>query len=345
MKLPGMVHARNVRPPLAGATLRSIDESSVASIPGFVRVVSRGNYVAVVCEREEQAIARRAAAESRMDSRPRPRRSRRPTELFDYMRGATPTSSDEPSVRATRPRRSRAPTRVIEAEYEVPFQGHTAIGPAHALADPSDGQMTIYSNDMKSYGLRNGVAQFLDMPRERVRVVYMDGPQVYGRTAADDAGFEAAFLAHELGRPVRVQWMRHEETAWDTKGPAYVFKLRGGLDAQGKLVALEYDALRRRPQPPRLQRARHRADRAAHGQAARDSRPRAAPKRLRSCMRIPNQRMTTHVVGAADDLGDAAAHRQPARPQRSAGDVRVRVVHRRARGGRQAPTPCSSGST
>jgi CO/xanthine dehydrogenase Mo-binding subunit len=80
------------------------------------------------------------------------------------------------------------------------------------------------------------------MPRERVRVVYMDGPQVYGRTAADDVGFEAAFLARELGRPVRVQWMRDEETAWDTKGPAYTFKLRGGLDAQGKVTALDYAA-------------------------------------------------------------------------------------------------------
>jgi CO/xanthine dehydrogenase Mo-binding subunit len=95
---------------------------------------------------------------------------------------------------------------------------------------------------MKSYGLRNGVAQFLQMPRDRVRVVWMEGSQAYGRTAADDAGFEAAFLAKELGRPVRVQWMRHEETAWDTKGPAYALKLRGALDAQGNLVALEYDA-------------------------------------------------------------------------------------------------------
>jgi CO/xanthine dehydrogenase Mo-binding subunit len=103
--------------------------------------------------------------------------------------------------------------------------------------------MTIYSNDMKSYGLRNGVAAFLDMPREKVRVVYMEGPQVYGRTAADDAGFEAAFLAKELGRPVRIQWTRAEESAWDTKGPPYVFKLRGGLDAAGKLTALHYDAV------------------------------------------------------------------------------------------------------
>ena len=137
------------------------------------------------------------------------------------------------------------------------------------MADPSNGQMTIYSNDMKSYGMRNGVAQFLGMPRDQVRVVWMEGPQGYGRTAADDAGFEAAYLAKEIGRPVRVQWMRHEETAWDTKGPAFTFKMRGGLDAQGNLVALDYNAQRRRLQSRRLQRARHGADRAAHGHAAR----------------------------------------------------------------------------
>jgi len=241
MKLPGMVHARNVRPPLAGATLLRIDESSVADLAGFIRVVNRGNYVAVICEREEQAI--RAARELKVEwKRPAVAPFPASSELFDYMRSATPTSRNEAVIQGDPLAAFEGAKRVIEAEYEVPFQGHTAIGPAHALADPSDGQMTIYSNDMKAYGLRNGVAKFLDMPREKVRVVYMDGPQVYGRTAADDAGFEAAFLAKELGRPVRVQWMRDEETAWDTKGPPYVFKLRGALDEQGKLSALEYDA-------------------------------------------------------------------------------------------------------
>ncbi|MGH7635395.1 MAG: molybdopterin cofactor-binding domain-containing protein, partial [Gemmatimonadaceae bacterium] len=124
----------------------------------------------------------------------------------------------------------------------MPFQGHTAFAPAHALADPSNGQMTIYSNDMKSYGMRNGVATFLNMPRDQVRVVWMEGPQGYGRTAADDAGFEAAYLAKELGRPVRVQWMRQEESAWDTKGPAFLVKMRGALDAAGRLVGYEYSA-------------------------------------------------------------------------------------------------------
>ena len=241
VKLPGMVHARNVKPPIAGAQLRGIDESSVADLPGFVKVVSRGNYVAVVCEREEQAI--RAARQLKAEWAP-PAEAPFPTSeaLFDYIRSTEPTSTSASDLTGDPDAALASADQVIEAEFEVPFQGHTAIGPAHAMADPSDGQMTIYSNDMKSYGLRNGVAQFLDMPRERVRVVYMDGPQVYGRTAADDVGFEAAFLARELGRPVRVQWMRDEETSWDTKGPAYTFKLRGGLDAQGKVTALDYAA-------------------------------------------------------------------------------------------------------
>ncbi|HYM33913.1 MAG TPA: molybdopterin cofactor-binding domain-containing protein, partial [Steroidobacteraceae bacterium] len=92
MKLPRMVHARNVRPPFAGATLERIDESSVKNVPGFIRVVSRGNYVAVICEREEQAI--RAARQLKVDWK-RPATAPFPpsSELFDYIRRATPSSS------------------------------------------------------------------------------------------------------------------------------------------------------------------------------------------------------------------------------------------------------------
>ena len=295
MKLPGMVHARNVRPPYAGATLQRIDESSVADIPGFIRVVSSGNYVAVICEREEQAI--RAARQLKVEwQRPASAPFPASDDLFNYMRKATPTSTGEAQVQGDPDAALAGAARVIEAAYEVPFQGHSAIGPAHALADPSDGQMTIYSNDMKAYGLRNGVARFLNMPRERVRVVYMDGPQVYGRTAADDAGFEAAFLAREIGRPVRMQWMRDEETAWDTKGPPYVFTLRGGLDAQGKVVALDYDACAldhnhlgyNEPETVLIaQLMGRRPERPARGSAETPS----------VMYAIPNRRMTTRIVG------------------------------------------------
>jgi nicotinate dehydrogenase subunit B len=241
VKLPGMVHARNVKPPMAGATLVSVDEASVNDVPGLVRVLRKGNYVAVVCEREEHAI--RAARQLKCEwSAPASAPFPASEGLFDHMRAAAPTFSAPPMVVGDPDAAFASAAKVIEAEYQIPFQGHTAIGPAHATADPSDGQMTIYSNDMKSYGLRNGVAQFLGLPRDRVRVIWLEGPQAYGRTAADDAGFEAAWIAKEIGRPVRVQWMRNEETAWDTKGPAFLVKMRGALDAEGRLQAFEWDA-------------------------------------------------------------------------------------------------------
>jgi CO/xanthine dehydrogenase Mo-binding subunit len=241
VKLPGMVHARNVKPPLAGAKLIGIDESSVRNMPGFIKVVSKGNYVAVVCEREEQAINASRALKVNWE---KPATAPFPAsdDLFAYMRAAKPTSIGRPIVVGNVDTALATAAKVVEAEYDIPFQGHTAIAPAHAMADPSNGQMTIYSNDMKSYGMRVGVAQFLGIPKEQVRVVWMEGPQGYGRTAADDAGFEAAYIAKEIGRPVRVQWMRNEETAWDTKGPAFTCKLRGGLDAQGNLIALDYNS-------------------------------------------------------------------------------------------------------
>jgi nicotinate dehydrogenase subunit B len=241
VKLPNMVHARNVKPPYAGAKLIGIDEASVRNLPGFVRVVSKGNYVAVVCEREEQAINASRKLKANWE---KPTTAPFPSseDLFQFMRAATPTSVSNPVIVGNPDSAFAGAAKIVEADYEVPFQGHTAFSPAHAMADPSDGLMTIYSNDMKSYGMRAGVATFLGMPKDKVRVVWMEGPQGFGRTAADDAGFEAAYIAKEIGRPVRMQWMRDEETAWDTKGPAFAVKVRGGLDASGNLVAYAYHA-------------------------------------------------------------------------------------------------------
>jgi CO/xanthine dehydrogenase Mo-binding subunit len=296
VKLPGMVHARNVKPLFACAKLTGIDESSVKSLPGFIKVVSKGNYVAVVCEREEQAIR---AARQLKTTWEKPSTAPFPAseDLFNYMRAATPrpgpagqsepTPGSRPAVEGdselrnqrsrpaaggdagihvppSRPPASRNPemrapvsgpmvvgnpdaafsgaAKIIEAEYEIPFQGHTAFAGAHALADPSNGQMTVYTNDMKSYSMRRGIATFLGMPHDSVRVIWMMGPQGFGRSAAEDAAFEAAWIAREIGRPVRMQWMREEETAWDTKGPAFLVKVRGALDNEGTLVAYDFHA-------------------------------------------------------------------------------------------------------
>ena len=295
IKLPGMVHARNVKPPFAGAKLTGIDESSVRNLPGFIKVMNKGNYVAVVCEREEQAIRAARQLKTTWD-KPSVAPFPKSDDLFQYMRTTNPTSSANPTVVGSPDEAFAGAAKVIEAEYEIPFQGHTAFAGAHATADPSNGLMTVYSNDMKSYSMRTCIAAFLGMPRDKVRVVWMQGPQGFGRTAAEDAGCEAAWIAHELGRPVRMQWMRDEETAWDTKGPAFLVKMRGGLDGDGRLVAYDYNARScdynhvgyNEPDTVLI----------AQLMGARRARPSAGSSSLPSDMyAIPNRRMKSEVVG------------------------------------------------
>src|SRR6266702_3287884 len=120
VKLPGMVHARNVKPPVAGAKLTGIDESSVQRLPGFIKVVSKGNYLAVVCEREEQAI--NAARQLKVNwEKPATAPFPSSEDLFKYMRSATPTSSATPTVVGDPDAALAGAAKVIEAEYEVPF--------------------------------------------------------------------------------------------------------------------------------------------------------------------------------------------------------------------------------
>ncbi len=295
VKLPGMVHARNVKPPFACAKLTGIDESSVKNLPGFIRVMNKGNYVAVVCEREEQAIAAARALKTTWE---KPVTAPFPSSenLFDYLRTATIEGPARPSTTGDPDAAFANAAKTIEAEYQIPFQGHTSFAGAHALADPSNGLMTLYSNDMKTYGMRRGIATFLGMPADRVRVVYMQGPQGFGRTAAEDAAAEAAWIAQQLGRPVRVQWMRDEETAWDSKSPAFLVKMRGALDADGRLVGYEYNA--RACDLNHLGYNDPQTTLIAQLMGTRAARPGGGSASLPSdSYSIPNRRMTADVVG------------------------------------------------
>src|SRR5262249_36849274 len=130
--------------------------------------------------------------------------------------------------------------RVIEGEYEFPTQSHASMGPACAVADVRPDGATIWTSTQKPYDSAACVAELLDLPREKVRAIWMFGTGSYGRNDQGDATAEAAILSQHVGRPVRVQYMRHEGLAWDPKGTAAVNRGRAGLDASGKVIAYEY---------------------------------------------------------------------------------------------------------
>jgi len=239
LRVPGMLHGRVIRPPEAGAKLLSVDAS--ARLPGLVQVVRRGDFLGVVCEREEQAIdaARRLPVEW---SRPAPMFWAGYDDLYRHLRATKPKASKEEGVKGDVDAAIAQAARVVEARYEYPFQSHASMGPACAIADVRDGGAVVWFGGQKPYPARLALAELLQLPGEKVRVVWMPGPGSYGMNDADDCAADAAVLAQAVGRPVRLQYMRSDGTGWDPKGPPIAFRMRAGVNATGGVFAWDYEA-------------------------------------------------------------------------------------------------------
>jgi nicotinate dehydrogenase subunit B len=235
---PGMLHARMVRPPVAGATIGSIDESSVRDIPG-VKVHREKEFLAVIAENEWDAV--RAAEKLKVEwSNVTPPFPEGPAAIYDHIRKAPARKREDVKPVGNVDDAFRNAARVVEAEYEWPFQSHACMGPACALVEIKDGEVTCWTGSQKPHFVRDGIARTLNMPMDKVRAIWVVGPGSYGRSDADDAAMDAAVLARVTGRPVRVQYSRVEGTAWDPKGPASIHRARAAIDASGRIVAYEF---------------------------------------------------------------------------------------------------------
>jgi CO/xanthine dehydrogenase Mo-binding subunit len=231
---PGMLHARVVRPPAIGARLLSVDESSVRTIPGIVKVVREGNFLAVVARTEWGAI--RGAQQLKAtwsDWAGLPDESR----LWEHVRATKIVKDDVTSdVGHAEQVLPQAATH-LSATYDFAIHTHGSIGPSCAVAEFRDGKLTSWSASQGTHSLRKQLATMLSLPEEHVRAVYVEGAGCYGRNGHEDAAADAALLARATGRPVRVQWMRADEHGWDPKGAPTLIDLQAGLDATGKVVA------------------------------------------------------------------------------------------------------------
>ena len=239
VKVEGMLHARVLRPPSAGCGPVAIDESSIVGIPG-ARVIREKDMVAVVAEHEWDAV--RAARELKVTWAPPCTPFPEMAKLHDHIRQAKPIGGQVPINQGNVDAALKSAHRLIEAEYEWPFQSHASMGPACAVADVRADGARLWTGSQKPHYGRNGVAKLVGLPPEKVRATWVPGPGSYGRNDAGDAALDAALLSKLTGKPVRVQYMRHDGTGWDPKGPAGVYRGRAGLDAQGNVVAYDFAA-------------------------------------------------------------------------------------------------------
>jgi len=237
VKVPGMVHGRMIRPAVAGSVPVKVDESSIKDIPGAKVVWDKG-FLGVVADKEWDAIqaSQKLKVEWSQVNAPFPEQA----SLYDHIRKASVSKRQIEKENGNVDEAFKSAAKVIEAEYEWPFQSHASMGPACALVEIKDGQVTCWSGTQKSHFQQQGLAAMLGVPVESVRVIWKAGHGSYGRNDADDAAMDAAVMAKAVGKPVRVQYMRDQGTGWDPKGPASVHKVRAAIDAAGKVTAYEF---------------------------------------------------------------------------------------------------------
>jgi CO/xanthine dehydrogenase Mo-binding subunit len=236
LHLPGMLHARMIRPEVAGAVPVAVDEGSIAHIPG-ARTVWIKDLLAVAAEKEWNAVkAARALKVTWSQSSPNfPGHD----QLHAHIRSAPVVKRFVQRENGSVEEGFKQAARVIEGEYEFPTQSHASTGPACAVADVREDRATIWTSTQKPYDAARCVAELIGLPHDKVRAIWMFGTGSYGRNDQGDATADAAVLSKHLGRPVRVQYMRHEGIAWDPKGTASVSRNRAGVDENGKVVAYE----------------------------------------------------------------------------------------------------------
>jgi len=237
LRLSGMVHARVVRPPSYGAQLVDCDVAAIEKMPGVVKVVRDGNFLAVVAAKEFQAIK----AMNALANAAKWQEVAQLPKLNDLPSVLTNLASQD-SVIFQRSDPSVSGQRTIEATYTRPYQSHGSVGPSCAVAQLADGAMTVWSHTQGVYPDRQAIADMLRMPSASIRVIHVEGSGCYGHNGADDAAADAAMIARALpGVPVRVQWTREQEHAWEPYGPAMVTRLKASLDAAGKIADWNFE--------------------------------------------------------------------------------------------------------
>jgi nicotinate dehydrogenase subunit B len=231
--LPGMLHARVIRPPSVGAKLQSIDETSLFGIPD-VRIVRLGGFVAVVSKDEWAAVRAAAALKTTWNESTTLPGS---TDLARHVRESAIERSQSIVNKGDAEAVIGGAPKHLAASFFWPAQSHAPLGPSCAVADVHGDSATVWSSSQGTHGLRTNLAKVFGLDVNKVRVVFLEGSGSYGTSGYDYAAADAVLISKTIGQPVRVQWSRQDELRWDPKGPPQLLDLRAGFTAAGDIVA------------------------------------------------------------------------------------------------------------
>ncbi len=228
LRLPGMLHARVVRPPARRARLVAMKDGA---LPGDAVVARDGSFLAVVASREHDAerAAERLAARcdwAAEDTLP-PEHA-----LAGWLRAAPGEHAviaerDEPAV----------PVRTLCRSFFRPYVTHASVGTSCAVARWDGATLEVWTHSQGVYNLRADLAKALAMSEDAILVLHVEGAGCYGHNGADDVALDAALAARAVpGKPVRLLWSRAEELGWGPMSSAMVVDVEASLDAAGNIA-------------------------------------------------------------------------------------------------------------
>lgn len=240
VRLPNMLHGRVVRPrgqgPVgAGAKVVSIDESSIAGIPG-VQLIRKGDFIGVVAPNEWHAVKAAAQLKVAWETTPSLPGHQGVHKAMRASKTTDRTLLDEGHLESA----LSGAAHVVSASFEGPYESHAPFAPNCALADVRPDGAVVICATQQIYPTRDLLAKMLKLDPATVQVRYVESSGCFGHACYDDAAVSAAIMSQAINRPVRLQFMRHDEMGWDGYGPAHLAEVRAGVDDTGKIVGYEY---------------------------------------------------------------------------------------------------------
>ncbi len=234
VRVPGMLHARVIRPDDHGARIASVDDAAARQVNGFVQTVRKGDFLAVVARNEWAAI--KAANAMRVTWTAGTGLPDQASVFADWRKRPIAKEDVTQNVGDAKTALDGSARR-IKASYDFSVQTHATIGPSCAVADFRDGKLTVWTSSQATHSMQHELSVVTGLSREAIRLVFIEGAGCYGRNGTEDAAADASLISMAVGQPVRVQWSRADETARSPKSPPRTMDMEAGLDAQGNVVA------------------------------------------------------------------------------------------------------------
>jgi isoquinoline 1-oxidoreductase len=230
---PGMMFGKVLRAGGFNATLVSLDTAEAEKMPG-VKVVKDGDFTGVAAEDAWIAERALAAVQAKWSVPAQPSNK----EMCEYFK-----QNPENGVRgllsgggALAP----ADSVKLEQSYVIQYIAHAPLEPRAAVADWTDGKLTVWTGTQRPFGVRDELAAAFKIPATQVRVIQPDMGAGYGGKHTGETAIEAARLAKAAGRPVKLVWTREEEFTWAYFRPGGLIEIRSAAGRDGTLVEWEH---------------------------------------------------------------------------------------------------------